>query len=107
MTIVELMTIRRIICVTAIWAIMPAISFAKQQGLAALQNPGPVIISWADTIPQQVNQGVPTAEPAQKPVVKKVPKSRRQVSPAPLPKAPVKPIIKPKIINPVIKVKLN
>ena len=95
--------IKRLICVAVIWAIIPAISFANRQGLAAIiRYDSPGVIFCTDTIAPPVIKEDPLPEPKKVPVVKKVPKSRRQVKPVPLPG--VKPIIKPKIIKPVVTV---
>jgi hypothetical protein len=97
--------IKHLICVGVFLAIVPAISFANQQGLAAYgrydAHCDPMIIA-GDTIPP-VKEVHPT-ETKKIPIVKKVPKSRRQVKPVPLPGGPVKPIIKPKIIKRAITV---
>jgi hypothetical protein len=95
------------ICVWVLLAIVPATSFAHQQGLAVVKRFNHVsVVHLADTIPQTVNKDEPLPDPKKAPIVKKVPKSRRQVKPVPLPGAPVKPIIKPKIIKPVVSVGL-
>ena len=63
------MTIKRIICATAIWAIIPAISFANQQGLAALNNKGAeehIIVHCIDTIPAPTANTEPLQEKSQK-----------------------------------------
>ena len=97
----------RHICVWVFLAIMPAISFAHEQGLAAIKKTGSGgMIYLVDTIPPPVNKEEPLPEPQKAPVVKKVPRSRRQAKPVSLPGAPVKPIIKPKIIKPVVTVGL-
>lgn len=95
--------IKQLICVAVIWAIIPAISFANRQGLAAIiRYDGPCVIFYGDTIAPPAIKEDPLPEPKKLPLVKKVPKSRRQVKPVPLPG--VKPIIKPKIIKPVVAV---
>jgi hypothetical protein len=98
--------IKRLLWCAAIM-VMPAAGFAKQQSLDALGRHWVYdggVYGCVDTIPapQQKEDALPNQQ--QTPVVKKVPKSRRQVKPAALPRGPVTPVIKPKIIKPVIKV---
>ena len=95
------------ICAWVVLAIVPAISFAHQQGFAAIKkcNAGSGML-FMDTIPATTSVEEPKPESKAAPLVKKVPKSRRQVKPISLPEAAVKPIIKPKIIKPVVKVAL-
>lgn len=95
------------ICVIVLLTIIPAIGFAHGQSLSGMKM---IKSDWvekiADTIPGPVNRGEPQPEPEKKPLVKRVPKSRRQPRPVSLPEAPVRPVIKPKIIKPVVKVAL-
>jgi hypothetical protein len=98
--------IKRLLWCTAI-VVIPAAGFAKQQSLDALArnrtyNAG--VYSCVDTIPAAQQKEEPLPDQHQMPVVKKVPKSRRQVKPLALPRGPVTPVIKPKIIKPAIKV---
>jgi len=97
--------IKHLVCVGVFLAIVPAISFANQQSLAAYvryyEHSDRMSIA-CDTI-SPVKE-VPPTEIKKTPIVKKVPKSRRQIKPVPLPGGPVKPIIKPKIIKPAITV---
>lgn len=99
---------KHLVCIGVFLAIVPVISFAKQQGLAAYArydaHCDPLRIA-GDTIPAV--KEVPLSETKKPPIVKKVPKSRRQVKPVPLPGGPVKPIIKPKIIKPAISVSVR
>jgi hypothetical protein len=96
----------KIICVGVFLAINPALSFANKQGSAALKTCGEcVIISYVDTIPSTPAKDQPAPE-QKAPVIKKVPKSRRQAKPMALPGGSVKTIIKPTVIKPVIKVKV-
>jgi hypothetical protein len=95
----------KIICVGVFLAINPALSFANRQGSAALKSCGACVISYVDTIPSPTVKD--EALPEQKaPIIKKVPKSRRQAKPMALPGGSVKPIIKPTVIKPVIKVRV-
>jgi len=95
--------IKRLICAAVMWAIIPAISFANRQGFAAIKKyDGPGVICCTDTLAPSVNKEDQLPEPKKIAEVKKVPKSRRQVKPVPLPG--IKPIIKPKIIKPVVTV---
>lgn len=92
------------ICVWVLLAILPAISFANKQGFAAIKTIDNGSIT--DTVPATANKEEPLPEVKTVTPVKKVPKSRRQVKPLSLPEAAVKPVIKPKIIKPVVKVGL-
>ena len=101
--------IKNLICGGVFLAIIPAISFANQQGLAALNNEGAeehIIVHCIDTIPAPTANTEPLQEPQKATVVKKVPKSRRQAKPLPLPSPVIKPVIKPKIVRPLVKVAL-
>jgi len=96
----------QIICVGVFLAINPALSFANRQGSAALNPCGEcVMISYVDTIPPPAAKDEPAPE-QKAPIIKKVPRSRRQAKPLALPGGSVKPIIKPTVIKPVIKVKV-
>jgi hypothetical protein len=99
--------IKNLICGGVFLAVIPAISFANQQGLAALNNKGAeehIIVHCTDTIPASTANTKPLQEPQKATVFKKVPKSRRQAKPLPLPSPAIKPVIKPKIVRPLVKV---
>jgi hypothetical protein len=101
--------IKNLICGGVLLAIIPAISFANQQGLAALSNKSAgehIVVYCTDTLPAPTANTEPLQEPQKTTVVKKVPKSRRQAKPLPLPSPAVKPVIKPKIVRPLVKVAL-
>lgn len=83
---------------------MPAISLANQQGLAAVTTDNRRVLLYCnDTIPSQRDKQESLSVQKQVTIIKKVPKSRRQVKPIKLPGVPLKPVIKPKIIKPVVK----
>ena len=97
----ERINIQRFFSILALLAIIPVISFANRQSLSPVR-PSVCLISGADTTaPADGIQERSTVSNKSK-VIKKVPKSRRQVKPLPVPGVPVKPVIRPKIIKPVI-----
>ena len=97
----------QIICVGVFLAINPALSFANRQGSAAFKATCVecAMTCSADTIPPSPSKVEPVPE-QKEPIIKKVPKSRRQAKPIALPGGSVKPIIKPTVIKPVIKVRV-
>jgi hypothetical protein len=100
----ERINIQRFLTFFVLLAIIPVISFANRQSLSPVR-PSVYITSGADTIaPTNGSQERPAVSNETR-VIKKVPKSRRQIKPLPVPGIPVKPVIKPKIIKPVIGVK--
>ena len=94
---------QRVIFVLILAAIRPLAGLGNDaginrfHGLAGNYRPGIVL----DTVPQTKKTGENVPDNKKTEIIKEVPKSRKQVKPAALPKVPVQPIkiIKPKIIK--------